>query len=144
MEAVTLSKEDLSKLLEAAIRAAKAPNVLEQKAIDEAIEKEKRRNLLMKELGKAEQETMLRRKNGCSHSRHPQGSGKRAGQPAPRGQGEWTTGGQLVGRDLAVLCCLRCAWTWQWQPTYEEREFILNEGMLGMAPPPADRLLAEG
>lgn len=105
---VTLSREDLQALLEAVVKAAKAPNALEQKAIDAEVERDRRRTMLMIELAKIEEQKQIARKNGCSHERYPQGH-RHAGHPAPRGIGEFTTGGQLTGRELATLVCLRCS-----------------------------------
>ena len=157
---VTMSKSELTELLKtiqagqaetlaAAIRAAREPNPLEQKAIDEQIEADKRRSKLMVELGKVEEQSMFRRKHGCSHSRVPQGQ-RNAGAPCPRGHGEWTTGGQLsgvddaTGRDVAHMLCTRCSWSWRWIPTLAEREMINGPGMLGMTPPTDDRVIWQG
>lgn len=142
-ETVEITKDDLQRLIEAAIRAAKAPNVLEQQAIDAEIEKQKRRDKLTVELARVEEEVTRRRKHGCTHSRVPQGQ-RNAGAPCPRGQGEWVTGGQLVGRDEAMLICQRCSWGWKFKTTFEEREYINSVGMLGMPPPPPDRVIWEG
>jgi hypothetical protein len=143
---LTLSPE-LAELMErmvsAAVKASRAPNAKETREIEADIERERRRTMLAVELGKVEQEHQERRKNGCSHSRYENGS-KNAGQPAPKGTGEWTTGGQLVGRDTACTICVRCAYNWIWKPTWEEREYINNVGMLGMAPPKPEQVISEG
>lgn len=139
----TISKADLQAILESVVRAARAPSALEEKKMNDEIERERRRTLLMVEMGKAEEQKLNNRKNGCSHSRAPQGA-RNGGQAVPRGTGEWTTGGQLTGRDLATLVCCRCGWAWQFSPTPSEREYIEQNGMLGMSPPSADRIIAEG
>lgn len=139
----TISKADLQAILESVVRAARAPSALEEKKMNDEIERERRRTLLMVELGKAEEQKLNNRKNGCSHSRAPQGA-KNAGQAVTRGTGEWTTGGQLTGRDLATLVCSRCGWMWQFKPTPAELDYIESNGMLGMTPPPAERIVAEG
>jgi hypothetical protein len=147
---VQLSEEQLTRLLTAAVKAAQTPNVLEQKEIEKAIEADKRRTLMAVEMGKAEEEHMRRRKEGCSHSRYPMSMGKLGGNPCQRGTGEWTTGGQLCGRNpqtgapRALLICQRCAWTWQWEPNVQELDHIQETGLLGFAPPAKERLIAEG
>lgn len=137
--------------MEAAVKAARAPSVLEQKEIDKQIEADKRRDLAMRELGKVEEAAAIARKHGCSHTRHPMAMGLLGGHGAPKGQGEWTTGGQLSGRNdktgavQAVLVCSRCATTWRWEPTVQELEYFQNGGtMLGYAPPAEDRLVLSG
>jgi len=131
--------------LAAAIRAVRAPTVLEQKEIDAALEREKRKAKAMVELAKAEEEHMRRRKFGCSHMRYPEG-GPRAGLDCPKGTaaGQWTTGGQVHGNGTATTLCLRCGWTWTWKPSFSELEYINSNGLLGQAPPPADRVIHEG
>jgi len=144
-----LSEEQLTRILTAAVNAAKAPSILEQKEIEKQIEADKRRNLLSVEMARVEEERIHARKHGCSHSRYPSGT-KNGGQNSPRGQGEWCTGGQLCGRnpqtgaERAVLICTRCSWTWIFEPTVPELEFIQQSGMMGMAPPPTERLVSEG
>jgi len=149
-----LSDEQLSKIITAAVTAAKAPNPVEAREIEKQIEADKRRTMMQVEMAKAEEEHIRQKKYGCSHSRHPQGAGKMAGHAAPKGTGEWTTGGRLCGRNektgapRAVLICQRCSWTWTFEPTIQELDYINESGMLGMAPPTkekyGDRLIQEG
>jgi hypothetical protein len=87
-------------------------------------------------LGKIEEEARERRKNGCTHTRHALGT-KLAGHAAPRGQGEWTTGGQMHGDGTATITCTRCAYQWRFLPNHTEREYTQDSGLLGAAPPPA-------
>jgi len=142
---INISKADLQQLLEAVVKAGNAPNAFEQKAIDEQLQREHRRNLLAIELAKVEEQRLQARKNGCTHSRLSMAAGKNGGNPAPRGEGEWTTGGQLSGNgDEAMLVCLRCSWVWKWRVTNQEREFINNQGLCGAPPPPAERVIWEG
>jgi hypothetical protein len=143
---MTLSPEMaalMERMVAAAVKASRAPNPKEARELEADIEREKRRTLLAIELAKSEQAILERKKNGCSHSRYENGS-KNAGMPAPKGTGEWTTGGQLIGRDEAFLVCMRCSYGWKWKTSYEEREQIANTGMLGMAPPKPERLVWEG
>ena len=123
--------------IEAAIR-------IEQAALDDHIERDKRRARMQIELAKVEEESRKRKKYGCSHCRQPMGAGKNAGNAAPKGTGEWTTGGQQIGLDKAFMLCLRCSYSWTWQPTPQELDYIQQNGMLGMAPPASERVIAEG
>lgn len=149
---ITMNEDQLAsvfaKAVEAAVKAARAPNPLEQREIDKQIEADKRRSMMIVELGKAEEEVMRRKRDDCTHSRHSMSMGSLGGHAAPRGQGEWTTGGQMLGRKKAVLVCTRCAWTWVFQPTDAEAEFIEQTGLRGFPPPTkekyGDRLLEEG
>jgi hypothetical protein len=144
-DSISFTKAELQSLLEAAVRAANAPNALEQKAIAEDLQREHRRALFAVELGKVEEGRMLAKKNGCTHSRLSMAAGKNGGNTAPRGEGEWTTGGQLSGNaEEAMLICTRCSYMWKWKVTNQEREFINNTGLLGMAPPPHERVTWEG
>jgi hypothetical protein len=153
-EQVVMSKTDLQELLKAlqagqaemltaAVKAAREPNPIEAKAIREQIEADKRRTKLMVELGKVEEEAERRRKTACSHKRYPHNSGRYAGHPAPRTEGEFCTSGQLVGdlEDQAVLICQRCSYTWRWMITPQERQYIRDVGLLGFPPPAPERLI---
>jgi hypothetical protein len=135
-EFLNITKDDLKVLLEAAVKAAKAPNAREERELEEDIQREKRRTLLMTELARVEDERQKRLKNACSHSRDP-----RTGNAVAKGSGTWCTSGQLVGLETAVMICQRCNFAWTFRPTASEREYILNQGMLGMAPPSEDRLV---
>jgi len=64
----TLSAAQLQQILEGALKAATAPNALEQKRLDEEIERERRRSILSVQLAKIEEEARWRRQNSCSHS----------------------------------------------------------------------------
>ena len=145
---LTLTEDQLSRIIETAVKAARSPNVLEQRQIDEQIAADKRRSQMMVELGKTEEQAMKEKRDRCTHSRHPMTAGKFGGHPAPKGQGEWTTGGQMLGRKKAVLICTRCSYTWVFEPTDTEAEYIEQSGLQGFAPPTkekyGDRLLEEG
>lgn len=145
-EGITLSKQELQELLTNAIKAATAMNPLQQKQYEEEMAKEERRKQMVVQIGQIEAEKQKARKLGCSHSRHPLSSGKMAGHACAKGQGEWTTAGQLTGAggELASMICQRCGWVWQWKPTSQEREYISEAGMLGMAPPSDDRCTYQG
>lgn len=136
-----ISKEDLKDILAAAIGAAKAMNPLEEKAYKEKLAQEERKAKMVVALGRVEEEAALRKRNGCSHSRHA--SGKLAGHACPKGQGEWVTSGQMHSNGKATMVCERCSTTWHWEPTVAERDYIENAGMLGMAPPEESRLIKD-
>jgi hypothetical protein len=144
-ETLTMDKDQLQALLMGVVKAAREPNAVEQRALQTAEETEKRKTALRAQVAQEEAKA-LSHKRACTHTRYPNGH-KRAGFPAPRGQGDWTTGGQLVGapgEQLANLICMRCSNTWQWKPTGQEAEYIMNEGMLGMEPPSKERIVFEG
>ena len=84
---IQITKEDLQKLLETVIAAAKAPNAVEQRQMDKEEEAERRRLEMSLQMGKIEMEAQERKKSGCSHMRYVAGQ-RFAGHAAPR------TGGQ--------------------------------------------------
>lgn len=132
-----LSATDLQRIIESAVKAAVAPNALEAKQMQEALERDRRRTLLAVELGRVEEEARWRRQNSCTHS-----ADAKTGEPVTKGTGRWTTSGQVHGDDSASLICQRCSTLWKFVPTREEREFILNgPGLLGYAPPPIERCI---
>jgi hypothetical protein len=140
-----------SKAMESAVKAARAPGVLEQKAIDKQIEDDKRRDMAMRSLAKIEEEAIRRKRDNCSHSRYSMAAGALGGHDCAKGKGEWTTGGQLSGRNdktgavQAVLVCTRCSRTFRWEPTVQELDYFQNGGsMLGYPPPSEDRLVLSG
>ena len=144
-----LSAEDerLIRIISAAIKAGNAPNVLQQLEIDKLVQQEKRKALMQRTMAQVEEEAARRKKDGCSHSRWPMSAGKIAGHSCPKGQGEWTTGGQLVGsehgKELAFLVCQRCGSNWKWKPNSGEYESILTNGLQGWAPPATERVIAD-
>ena len=136
-----LTKQDLIDIVSAAVAASHQLNPIEQRKYKQELEAQERKDRAMVELGKAEEQAMWNKKHGCSHSRFPMSMGKLGGHPCPKGQGEWTTGGQLHSPDLATMICQRCSWVWQWKPTRAEFEYIEQNGMMGMAPPDESRLI---
>lgn len=127
-------------LVVGAIQAATAPNVLEQKKLDEELERERRRNQLSIELGYADEMGRWRKQNSCTHCVYPIGH-RQAGQNAPRGIGEWCTGGQVHGNGTITLICNRCQTTWNFKATPEEIQYATDaeHGLLGYEPPPIER-----
>jgi hypothetical protein len=148
MPNVEISQEALQELLKtvvaAAIAESKKLNPLDQKKYEEALAQEERRAKMIVQMGKIEEAAQIAKKNGCSHCRWPANSGKHAGYAAPRGQGEWTTGGQAYQDGTAVMVCSRCATTWRFRPTSEYYNYIIQNGMLSDPPPPDDQCLCDG
>lgn len=142
-QGLNLSFEQLKELISAAVAESHKMNPIQQKEYDDKINAAKRKALMVVELGKAEEQAMKMKKEGCSHSRHGMGAGKLAGHACAKGKGEWTTGGQLHGDGTATMVCTRCSYTWHWQPTNQEREYVGDAGMLGMSPPEESRLIKE-
>ena len=133
----SITASQLQNIIESAVKAASAPNALEQKRLDEEMDRERRKARLAVELAKVEEEARWRKQNSCSHS-----CNDKTGQSVARGTGRWTTGGQIHGDDVATLICQRCSTTWRFKPTHEEREYILNgPGLMGYAPPPMERCI---
>jgi len=147
---ISISPEDLQALLrtaisEAVMQATKL-NPIEQRKLDDELAKDRRRNEMMRQLGKIEEETARRKRDGCSHMRYPAGAGKLAGHGAPRGAlgAEWVTGGQAYQDGTAMIICLRCSSTWLFKPDPNYYNAIVQNGMLGEAPPPDELTLCPG
>jgi hypothetical protein len=147
---ISMSPEDLQMLLKTAISEAVAQatklNPLEQRKYDEEVAKDKRRNEMMRQLGKIEEESARQKRDACSHLRYPAGSGKLAGHGAPKGAlgAEWCTGGQAYQDGTAMVICLRCSSTWLFKPDPGYYNAIVQNGMLGEAPPPDELTLCAG
>jgi hypothetical protein len=135
--AFSITPEQLQELLKTAIAEAVKLNPIEQRKLDEDLQRERKRNQMMIQLGKIEEEAARRKRDGCSHMRHPAGSGKLSGQSAPRGSlgAEWCTGGQAYQDGTAMIICLRCSSTWLFRPDSNYYNAILQNGLLGEAPP---------
>lgn len=139
-------QKNIAALITAAVTAARAPNPIEQRMLDEHAQKDERRSKMMVALGKAEEEAAAAKKSGCSHCRWPASAGKKAGHAAPRNASgvEWCTGGQLIGAgsDIFMLVCCRCSTTWMWKLNPQEKDYIAGGGeTIGWAPPAEERLL---
>lgn len=141
MPNVEMSPAQLQQILEAVLAKANQLNPLEQKRYDEEMAKQRRRDLLAVEIGRAEQQATLARRNACSHMR----DGK-TGDSVPRGwpTGEWTTGGQAYQNGLAMMFCSRCQSQWWFKPTPEYHAAILQNGLRSSAPPPDDQCICIG
>ena len=134
---MNITHEQLQEILRTAIAEATKPNWLEQKKMDEEMERDRRRTILAVELGRAQEEKLWREQNLCTHCRN-----EKTGEAVKRGTGVWCTSGQAHTNDVASLICQRCATLWQFKVTPEEREYIINgPGLMGFAPPPIDRCL---
>jgi len=139
---INLTYDQLQDLLVKMASAPRAPSVAEQRNLDAEAEKDKRRAALAVELGYAEMLARYNRQNNCTHSVYAQG-GRRAGQFAPRGEGEWITSGQTHGDGSASIICQRCQTLWRFKPTDQERDYFINSehGLLGYPPPPLARCI---
>ena len=111
-------------------------NPLDQRKLDEALENERRRALAIVEFGKIEEESERRKKNSCSHMRYPAGH-RLSGHSCPKGTlgGEWTTGGQAYQNGTAMVICNRCSSVWMFRPSPEIYTVIVQNGLMGEAPP---------
>jgi hypothetical protein len=137
---LSISKEDLKELLSAVMSESRKMNPLDQKKYDEEIEKERRKAILVKQLGEDEERQINQRRNGCSHC-----VDEKTGQPVTRGSGIWCTQGQVHGNDVISLVCMRCSTVWYWKGTPQERAYAIDaeHGLLHFPPPAADRLLTD-
>ena len=137
---MNISKEDLKELLMAVMTASKSMNPLEEKKYQEELEKDRRKALLVKQLGEDEERQIAMRRDGCSHC-----VDKETGQPVPRGTGQWCTQGQVHSNDIISLICMRCSTTWHWKGTPAERAYAIDaeHGLLHIPPPSEARLLKD-
>lgn len=137
---MNISKEDLKELLMAVMQASKSMNPLEEKKYNEELEKERRKALLVKQLGEDEERQIKQKRDGCSHC-----VDKETGQPVSRGSGMWCTQGQVHANDIISLICMRCSTTWHWKGTPAERAYAIDaeHGLLHIPPPSDVRLLKE-
>lgn len=145
-QAVSITPEQLQELLRAVVMESKKLNPLEQKEFDEKMAQERRKARMVADLGRAEEEAMKAKRNGCSHMRWPATAGKNAGHSAPRGAlgAEWCTGGQAYQDGTAATICMRCSTVWRFKPTPEYYTAIVQNGLLGEAPPSDEHIICEG
>lgn len=147
---ISLTPEDLQNLLKTAIAEAVSQatklNPLEQRKLDEELAKDRRKNAMIKQLGEIEERAMREKRDRCSHLRYPAGSGKLSGHGAPKGAlgAEWCTGGQAYQDGTAMVICLRCSSTWLFRPDSNYYNAILQNGMLGEAPPREELTICPG
>lgn len=144
MATIEMTPEQLQQLLKAAVQgavdtavtAAKQMNPLEQRKYNEELANEERKKLLREAVGRDKMRVLNAKKN-CTHSRD------NIGKYVPKGQGVWTTSGQLHSDDTISLLCLRCQRTWVFKSLPWERELFHTgeHGLLGLAPPSDERLL---
>jgi hypothetical protein len=123
--------ERLTRFVEAAVLSATNPRSALQRPIDAELDADEKLLRKEMELGWAEAQHMARRGETCQHHRK---------------DGGWCTGGKLIDEDTAtpkaLLVCLRCGWEYQWELTYKEHISLRETGLLGLAPPPKERLIA--
>lgn len=145
-----ITPEQLQDLLKTAIGEAVAQatklNPLEQRKLDEQLAQDRRKTAMIKQLGEIEEKSMREKRDRCSHLRYPAGSGKLAGHGAPRGAmgAEWCTGGQAYQDGTAMVICLRCSNTWLFRPDSNYYNAILQNGLLGEAPPSEELTVCPG
>src|SRR5581483_4321739 len=126
-----------AEMFKGVISELKKPNPLEERKLREELEKEQRRKLAMIALGKAEEFARTNRQKSCTHSRDDKGN------YVNKGQGTWTTGGNVGTNGIGSLVCWRCAKTWRWRASAAEREYSENVGLLGFVPPSEDICLTQ-
>ena len=140
MNMISMSPEDLQNLLKTAIAEAVGQatklNPIEQRKLDEDLQRERKRTQMMVQLGKIEEESARRKREGCSHMRDA-----KTGDGVPRSHptGEWTTSGQAYQNGTAIIICQRCSSTWLFKPDPNYYSVIIQNGLL-KAPPPPDEL----
>lgn len=137
--------EEIQNLLKTAISeaiaAANKMNPIEQRKFDEDMAKERRRNQMMLQLGKIEEESARQKREGCSHMRDA-----KTGDGVPRNHptGEWTTGGQAYQNGIAGIICQRCSSMWLFRPEANYYNSILQNGLLKAPPPPVELTICPG
>jgi len=146
MPSIEMTPQQFQAILESVVAKAKELNPLDQRKYDEMLAKERRRDLLAVQIGKAEEEASRARRNNCSHMRYGASAGKHAGELCPKGSpgGEFCTGGQAHQNGLVHLFCSRCNSEWWFQPTQDYYTFILQNGIDGIAPPPEEHTICIG
>lgn len=144
-ELLKAQQEESQKMFVELVSKMTQMNPMQQKSYDEQVAQEKRRANMVVALGKAEEEAAKNRKFGCSHMVYPAGH-RRAGEGAPKGAlgAEWITGGQAYQNGTAMVMCLRCQSVWLFRPGSEMYNSIIQNGLLGEAPPPPESLLCNG
>lgn len=136
-----MSPEDLQALLRTAIAEAVKLNPIEQRKLDEELAREKRKSMMMVQLGKIEEEAARAKRENCSHMRDAK-TGDSVARNAPNG--EWTTGGQAYQDGTAMVICVRCSSTWLFRPSPEYYNVILQNGLRGAPPPPEHMTICNG
>jgi hypothetical protein len=140
-QVLSITYEQLQELMRTMAEASSKLNPLEQRKLDEEMAKDRRRSMMMVELGKVEEETARNKKNSCSHMRD-----FRTGDGVPKGSamGEWLTSGQAYQNGTAMIICQRCQQIWLFRPAPDYYTIILQNGLLKQQPPPDDQCLCIG
>lgn len=142
---ISITPEDLQNLLKTAIAEAVGQatklNPIEQRKLDEELAKDRRRNMMMIQLGKIEEEAARQKREGCSHMRD-----SKTGDAVPRNwpTGEWTTGGQAYQDGTAMVICTRCSSTWLFRPDPNYYNAIIQNGLRATQPPPENLTICPG
>jgi len=135
-QGIYLTPEELQNLLKTAVAEATKMNPIEQRKFDEEIARDRRRTQMVAQLGKIEEESSRRRREGCSHMRDA-----KTGDDVPKNwpTGEWVTSGQAYQNGTALVICQRCSSTWLFRPEPTYYNQIIQNGLL-KAPPPSEQL----
>jgi hypothetical protein len=139
-ESFTIGKEELRTLLSELMGQARKMTPLEERRYKEELEAESRRNRMVIELGRVEEEAQRAKRSACTHT-----VDKSSGNSALPGAANstWCTQGQVHSNDVISLICLRCSTVWYWKSTPAERDYAQNadHGLMGHAPPARDRVI---
>lgn len=135
---ISLTKADLQELLASVMAQSKQMNPLEQQQYDEEVKRTKNRREFEVAMAKQEEELQRRKQTSCTHAK----DSKTGNAVLANGiNSSWTTGGQAHGNGTATLVCLRCGTPWHFKPSPSEYSFILENGLMGSAPPPKELLV---
>jgi len=140
-QGITLTYEQLQDLMRTFGESASKLNPLEQRKLDDEMARERRKAMMMVELGKAEEQARLQKQNGCSHMRD-----FRTGDSVASGaaNGEWTTGGQAYQNGTAAIICTRCSKVALFRPSPDYYNIIIQNGLLKQPFPPDEQTLCIG
>jgi hypothetical protein len=141
---LSITAEQLQEMMRAILVESKKPTLLEQREIDKATAEDHRRDQMMIQMAKIEEEAQRKKKFGCSHMRYVAGT-RNGGHAAPKGafNAEWATSGQGLQDGTAVWVCQRCSTAIRFKPDSNQYNEILQNGMLGYAPPPEEQVVLE-
>jgi hypothetical protein len=119
---INITPEQLQELLAGAIRSAKAPDPEEQEKKDQLKAQGDASRKAAREQVMAEIRSKESRQNNCRHKKD---------------NDKWSTGGQVIGGNKALLICQRCQKTWMWEPSAEVVAALLSGDLtLHQAEPP--------
>ena len=85
MPSIDMTPQQFQAILESVVAKAKELNPLDQRKYDEMLAKERRRDLLAVQIGKAEEQAQRAKRNNCSHMRFGAAAGKAFRGKLPEG-----------------------------------------------------------